>query len=86
METAVLLWEDQEMITVTQTSDDVMQACPSNMISLHELQVLDNITENKGGATTCTNDLNPPLVEKDTSVKDRLCMLNFQQAVGKYCH
>ena len=92
MESTVLLWEDQEMITPTQTSEDVMQACPSDMIFLHELQLLDNTTENDGGAPTCTNDLNPLLAEKDISTKDQLCMLsdrsrfeygNFQQDVGK---
>ena len=89
MESAALLWEDQEMITPTQKNDDVMQACPSDMIFLHEL----GLTENEGGAPTCTNDLNPPLAEKDPSVRDLLYMLsdkssfengNFQQDVGKY--
>lgn len=83
MESTVLLWEDQEMITPTQTSEDVMQACPSDMIFLHELQLLDNVTENEGGAPTCTNDLS----------NKELCMFsdktgfecgNFQQDVGKY--
>lgn len=92
MESTVLLWEDQEMITPTQTSEDVMQACPSDMIFLHELQLLDNVTENEGGAPTCTNDLNPTLAQKDMSNKE-LCMFsdktgfecgNFQQDVGKY--
>ena len=76
MERAVLLYDDQEMITVTQTSDDVMQACPSDMMFLQELQLLDNIAENKEGAATYTDDVISPLQEKDMSVKHHCCLLS----------
>lgn len=76
MERAVLLYDDQEMITVTQTSDDFMQACPSDMMFLQELQLLDNIAENKEGAATYTDDVISPLQEKDMSVKHHCCLLS----------
>lgn len=82
MESGVLLYDDQELITVTQTSDDVMQACPSDMMFLQELQLLDNIAENEEGAATYTDDLNSPLQEKDMSVKDQPCLLS--EEFGKF--